>query len=387
MSSMADLWRASSSAVRRVARLEGAFLVLVVLAMFVLFTFTSPDGAFLSYRNLRNIALDTSEIVILAAGEAFIIIAAGLDLSIGSMVIFCAVVSGKVMVAVSGSPEQVVADIYPRLGLGIVAGLATALLAGLAWGFFNGYVHQRWGVPPFIVTLGTLGMALGLAQVISRGVNVANVPTQIQTSFGAAEMFGAIPWLVVVAAAVVAILWVVLAQTGYGLRTYAIGSNLEAARRAGINVRWHVISLYVLMGLLAGVVGFMDLARFSTATVFGHTQDNLLAIAAVVIGGVSLFGGRGKMSGVILGAFIPTILRNGFILMGVQPYWQNVTIGAFLIVAVYVDQARRSRARVSFERDEGPGRGKGKRLHAPAAEGGGDVEELPLSTGSRSEDP
>ena len=344
MSVLSEAARSVTHALRRVGRFEGSFLVLVVLGMLVLFTFTSPDSAFLSVRNLRNIALDTSEIVILAAAEAFIIISAGLDLSLGSMVVFCAVVSGKVMVAVSGSPSEVVADIYPRLGLGITVGLIVALLAGLGWGFFNGYVHQRWGVPPFIVTLGTLGMALGLAQVIARGVNVANVPTELQTSFGAAEVFGFVPWLVVVSAVVVGILWTILSQTRYGLRTYAIGSNLEAARRAGVNVRRHIISLYMMMGLCAGVVGFMDLSRFNTATVFGHTQDNLLAIAAVVIGGVSLFGGRGKMSGVILGAFIPTILRNGFILMGVQPYWQNVTIGAFLILAVYVDQARRRRA-------------------------------------------
>ena len=330
-------------AVRHVVGLEGSFLVLVVLGMIVLFTFTSPDGAFLSVANLRNIALDTSEIAILAAGEALIILSAGLDLSLGAVVVFCAVLSGKTMVAVSGSPDQVVADIYPHLALGIAVGLLVALAAGLGWGLFNGYVHQRWGIPPFIVTLGTLGMALGLAQVISHGVNVANVPTQLQTSFGAAEVFGTIPWLVVVSAIVVGILWTILSQTRYGLRTYAIGSNLEAARRAGINTRRHIVSLYMIMGLCAGIVGFMDLSRFNTATVFGHTQDNLLAIAAVVIGGVSLFGGRGKMGGVILGAFIPTILRNGFILMGIQPYWQNVTIGAFLILAVYVDQARRRR--------------------------------------------
>lgn len=386
MSRRAEVVSTFSRTVGRVTRFEGAFLVLVVIAMFVLFTFTSPSGAFLSYLNLRNIALDTAEIVILAAGQAFVIIAAGLDLSIGSLVIFCAVVSGKVMVAVSGSPAQVAADIYPRLGWGIAAGLVAALLAGVGWGFFNGYVHRRWGVPPFIVTLGSLGMALGFAQVISHGVNVANVPTQIQTSFGAGEMFGAIPWLVVVSAVVVGILWILLAQTGYGLRTYAIGSNLEAARRAGINVNLHVISLYVLMGLLSGVVGFMDLARFSTATVFGHTQDNLLAIAAVVIGGVSLFGGRGRMGGVILGAFIPTILRNGFILMGIQPYWQNVTIGAFLIIAVYVDQARRSRALVSFGRGRSSGPRKGRRAGAPATEGGDETQEVTLSMGPRSGD-
>jgi ribose transport system permease protein len=142
---------------------------------------------------------------------------------------------------------------------------------------------------------------------------------------------------------VVSVLGVVLAKTRYGLRTYAIGSSLEAARRSGMKVDRHVISLYVMMGLLAGIVGFLDVARFDTASIFAHTQDNLVAISAVVIGGVSLFGGRGRMVGTVLGCFIPTILRNGFILMNVQPYWQNVAIGAVLIIAVYIDQVRRRR--------------------------------------------
>ena len=142
-------------------------------------------------------------------------------------------------------------------------------------------------------------------------------------------------------------LWIVLSQTRFGLRTYAIGSSLDAAKRAGINVRLHILTLYALMGLLAGIVGVMDVARFATASIAAHTQDNLAAIAAVVIGGTSLFGGKGRMGGTVIGAFIPAILRNGFILMDVQPYWQNVAVGAVLIAAVYVDQERRRRARLT----------------------------------------
>jgi len=329
---------------RRLSRSEDSFLVLAVLAMVGLFTVLSPRGVFMTSGNLRNIALDTSQIVILAAAAAFVIIAAGLDLSVGSVVVFSAVVAGKTMVAVSGTPGGATGNIYPNLALGITAGILAALAGGAAWGFFNGFISVKWNVPPFITTLGTLGMALGVAQVITGGLNVAGVPIQLQSSFGGALAFGVLPWLVVVATIVVGILWMVLAKTRYGLRTKAIGSNLEAARRSGFNVDRHIISLYVLMGFAAGIVGVFDVARFNTATVFGHTQDNLLAIAAVVIGGVSLFGGRGRMGGVVIGAFIPTILRNGFVIMGVQPFWQNVAIGAFLIIAVYVDQIRRRRA-------------------------------------------
>jgi ribose transport system permease protein len=138
----------------------------------------------------------------------------------------------------------------------------------------------------------------------------------------------------------------VLSQTRYGMRTYAIGSSLDASTRAGINVRFHVLTLYGLMGLLAGIVGVMDVSRFATASIAAHTQDNLAAIAAVVIGGTSLFGGKGRMGGTVIGALIPAILRNGFILMDVQPFWQNVAVGAVLIVAVYIDQERRRRARI-----------------------------------------
>ena len=142
-------------------------------------------------------------------------------------------------------------------------------------------------------------------------------------------------------------LWVVLSQTRYGLRTYAIGALAEAATRAGINVRRHTLTLYALMGLLAGIVGVMDVSRFATASIAGHAQDALAAIAAVVIGGTSLFGGRGRMGGTVIGALIPAMLSNGFIIMDVQPYWQNVAVGAVLMLAVYVDQERRRRARLA----------------------------------------
>lgn len=320
-----------------------AFLLLVLLGLIAIFTLLSPPGTFLSFGNVKNIALDTSEILILAAGETYIIMAAGIDLSIGSMVVFSSVVAAEVLVNVSGSPAQAANFEYPNLALGLVLGIAAGLLAGTFWGCVNGFLIVRLKVPPFIVTLGTLGMAVGFAQVITGGLNVPNVPPQLQDVFGAGSFLGIAPWLAVTAAVVVAVLWIVLAQTRYGLRTYAIGASSEASLRAGVNVDLHVFSLYALMGLLAGTVGFLDVARFDTASIFAHSNDALAAIAAVVIGGTSLFGGKGSMGGTIIGAFIPSILRNGFVLLGVQPFWQNVAIGALLITAVYVDQVRRRR--------------------------------------------
>jgi ribose transport system permease protein len=322
---------------------ETAFLIVILLAMIVFFTLVTPSGTFLSTTNATNIALDTSEILVLAAGMTFVIIAAGIDLSVGSLVVFSSVTFAKVMNQVTG-PVDAFGGGAHHLGLAIAVGILASLAAGAGWGIVNGYLIGYRGIPAFVVTLGTLGVALGLAQVWTQGTNVAGVPVDLQTTLGSGKLAGRIPWLVVVAAAVV---WVVLAQLRHGLRTYAIGASSEAATRAGIDVRRHTLSLYALMGLLAGIVGVMDVARFATASIAAHTQDNLAAIAAVVIGGTSLFGGKGRMGGTVIGAFIPAVLRNGFILEGVQPYWQNVAVGGVLILAVYVDQERRRRARLS----------------------------------------
>jgi len=350
---IADADSGAKSAKRRLApgrilsqlvQSENAFLAVILLGLLVAFTLLTPSGTFLSVLNFKNMALDTSEIVVLAAGMTFVIIAAGIDLSIGSVVVFSSVGFAEVMTHIAGTAGAFGGQAH-HLALAITVGVLASLGCGLFWGTFNGYLIGYRGIPAFVVTLGTLGIALGLAQVITSGVNLAGVPVELQTSLGSGEIFG-IPWLVVLAAGVVAILWVVLAQTRYGLRTYALGASEEATERAGINVRQHTLTIYMLMGLLAGVVGVMDVSRFATASIAAHTQDNLAAIAAVVIGGTSLFGGKGRMSGTVIGAFIPAVLRNGFILMGVQPFWQNVAVGAVLILAVYIDQVRRRRARL-----------------------------------------
>jgi ribose transport system permease protein len=325
---------------------ENAFLLVLLAGICLAFTLLTPSGTFLSTLNATNVALDTAEILVLAAGMTFVIIAAGIDLSIGSLVVFSSVTFAEVMTRIAGTGGPF-ADQPHHLGTAITVGVIASLAAGLGWGIFNGYLIGYREIPAFVVTLGTLGIALGLAQVWTAGINVSGVPISLQTTLGSGKLFGRIPWLVVVAAAVVGVLWIVLSQTRFGLRTYAIGSSLEAAKRAGIDVRFHTMTLYGLMGLLAGVVGVMDVARFATASIAAHTQDNLAAIAAVVIGGTSLFGGKGRMGGTVIGAFIPAILRNGFILMDVQPFWQNVAVGAVLIAAVYIDQERRRRARLA----------------------------------------
>jgi ribose transport system permease protein len=223
----------------------------------------------------------------------------------------------------------------------ILVGLVVALVSGLAWGALNGFLITKGKIPAFIVTLGTFGMALGAALLLTGGVDVRDVPFKLVTTIGTGRLFGQVPYLVIVSVGVALVLGVVLAQTRFGRYTYVIGSNEEGARRGGVAVDRHLIKVYALAGTLAGLAGFLSLARFATTTIGGHTTDNLNAIAAVVIGGTSLFGGVGTILGTVFGVFIPAVLQNGFVIIGVQPFWQQVAVGAVLIIAVYLDQLRR----------------------------------------------
>jgi ribose transport system permease protein len=318
-------------------RFEDLAILGLLAVIVVAFGVLSPAGTFLAANNFRNIGLDTAEILVLAVGMTLLLVAGALDLSVGPLVIFAAVVSSKTMVAIVGSGAT-----PHHVGLAIVAGVVVAVVAGSAWGLLNGFLTVKFKIPAFITTLATAGIALGLALVWTKGLPVSGVPPGLQESFGLGTVLG-VPWPVVVAVVVAAIGWVALARTRFGVRTYAIGGNAEAARRAGIAVDRHLIGLFAVMGLLAGIVGIIDVSRFGTGQVAGHTDDALNAIAAAVIGGTSLFGGRGRIAGTIIGALIPGVLRNGFIILGVQPYWQQVAVGAVLLGAVYVDQSRRRR--------------------------------------------
>lgn len=325
-----------------IRRAETFWITLVLLGLVVVFGVTAPG--FWSAANLTSIVLNASEMLILASGMTFLLIAGVIDLSISSILVFASVVGAEIMVQLAGTPSQIAHLEYPNLGPALTLGIAACLVSGLGWGLVNGLLIVRLKIPPFIVTLGTLGIVLGLAQVLTGGLNVANVPVPLQQNFGIGSAFGIVPWPIIVAAIVVAAMWIVLARTRFGLRTYAIGANPEAARRAGIPVDRHIVLLFAVMGILCGIAAVIDVARFDTATVLANSNLLLGAIAAVVIGGTSLYGGRGRMSGTIVGALIPTVLLNGFVILGIQPFWQNITVGFVLILAVFIDQTRRRRA-------------------------------------------
>ncbi|HEY7621875.1 MAG TPA: ABC transporter permease [Solirubrobacteraceae bacterium] len=302
---------------------------LILVGLIVVFSLLKPDS-FLSSANFRNIATDAAVLLVLATGMTYVIITAGIDLSVGAVLVFSGVVSAKAMNATGGNDWGV-----------IILGLVVALAAGFGWGLINGFLVAKGRIPPLIVTLGTLGMSLGAALVITGGVDEREVPFKLITTIGIGRAFNQIPWLVIIAFAVALVFGVILAGTRFGRYTYAVGSNEEAARRAGIAVDLHLIKVYALAGTLSGLAGFLSLARFSTTTIGAHDTDNLQAIAAVVIGGTSLFGGIGTMLGTVFGVFIPAVLNNGFIIVGVQAFWQQIAVGAVLIGAVYLDQLRR----------------------------------------------
>jgi len=318
------------------------WILFFLLGLILYFSITTPNHAFFQVDNFKNIALDTSEVLLLAIGETFVIVTAGIDLSVGGILVFSGVAGGLVMLKLSGSKAQTDALVYPHAGYAVPIGVLVALLAGTAWGLLNGLLVTRLRLPPFIATLGTLGMAFGAADLMTGGTNLSSVPTGFQNSIGNGTILGLyVP--VVIAFGIAIIAAIVLNLTRYGRYTAAIGSNEDGARRSGIAVDRHLVKVYTVTGFLCGLAGVIDLARFGTENLAAHNIDNLTAIAAVVIGGTSLFGGVGTILGTVVGAFIPTTLLNGLVIKQVDPFWQEVVVGATIIVAVYIDQLRRRR--------------------------------------------
>jgi ribose transport system permease protein len=223
----------------RLARLQALQIIIVLAVIVAVFAIIKP-GSFLTVFNIRGIVQDTSILAVLGVGMTFVIITGGIDLSVGSVLVFSGVVADKAMGAIGGGQGW---------GSALI-GVLVAIGCGLAWGLLNGVLIARAKVPPLIVTLGTLGMALGLAEVITGGVDLRNVPTVMVNSVGFGNIFWQVPTLAVIAAVVIVIGIVALHRTRFGLHTYAIGSNPEAGRRSGLNVPGHLIKIYALSGLL-----------------------------------------------------------------------------------------------------------------------------------------
>ncbi len=318
--------------------LGGGWICLLLIALIALFWLLRPTQ-FGSGYNLSQIAINAAILLVLSVGQTFVIIAAGIDLSVGAVLVFSSVISAQAMLYLTGDAGSTFGT--TDAGWGIIAlGTLTALLAGTLWGALNGFLIAVARIPALIVTLGTFGMALGLAQIISGGVDVRAIPERLVDIIGSGDIAG-LPMLVVIAALVTLLAAAVLHLTRFGLHVFATGSNMESVRRAGVNVRRRLIGIYMISGALAGMAAVMSNARFSTTTIGGHAMDNLSTISAVVLGGTSLFGGIGSVAGTVIGVFIPIILLNGFVILGIPPFWQTVAMGAVLILAVWIDQLKR----------------------------------------------
>jgi len=310
--------------------------LLIIIAAFSLLA----PGQFTQGGNFIQLAQNVAILTVVSVGTTFVIITAGVDLSIPSGIVLGEVFAVHALQLISvGNGETAVDVAAEQTGpLYILVALAGALLAGLIIGAINGVVVAYLRVPPLLATLGTLGAGLGVALIMQNGVNTA---TYALDPVGHGQWIPGVPNLIPIALLVVAGGYVLLHKAVFGRHTFAIGSNPEAARRAGINVERHLVKVYIIGGTAAGFAGFLSLAYFSTTSIAGHSTDNLQAITAVALGGTSLFGGIGSILGTLIGVWIPAVLKNGFVIIGVQPYWQDVAVGFVLIAAVWFDQLRR----------------------------------------------
>lgn len=315
----ADAERLRGQRIRLAIQVVGMLPILILLCI----GFELLSGRFLTFNNLSIVMQQASINTVLAAGMTFVILTGGIDLSVGSIVAFSAMFS-------------VICSLIPGFGmLGIPAGLA----AGLACGLFNGVLIAFVKLPPFIVTLGTLTAVRGLARLAGGDTTVFNADLPF-AFIGNGTLFG-IPWLVVIAFAVVVLSWIVLRRTVLGTWIYAIGGNADAARLAGIKVWAVLLFVYAVSGLLAGLGGVMSTARLYAANGLQLGQSyELDAIAAVILGGTSFVGGVGSIWGTLIGALIIAVLSNGLILVGVSDIWQYIIKGLVIIVAVSLDQYR-----------------------------------------------
>jgi ribose transport system permease protein len=320
------------------------WMFLVLVGLVALFSIISPRHVFLNTGNLFAIALNASQLILLATGTTYLLAARELDLSIGANTTLASVLAAETITGLAGTPDQVAMGEYPHLAAALLAGTAVAFLSGIAFGLVNGLLVTRLRISSFLVTLATTVIGLGIALVITHGGDVPNIPRVLQTSFATYRVGGLVPCPVIVSFAIAGLLWFVMAQTRFGVHTLAIGSSPEAARRAGVRTLPHLLVLFALMGLLCGCAAMLDVSRFATTNVSGHQTDNLQAVAAAVIGGTSLFGGIASIGGALVGTLIPIVLSTGLVIMRVDSFYQLIVVGVIVIVAIYIDQRSRQRS-------------------------------------------
>ena len=305
----------AKQALSRLKSLIGLALLVLVLSLL------SPH--FLTTENLLNITRQVAVNAILATGMTFVIISAGIDLSVGSVL----ALSGCVMA------------IALNAGVGIFPGILLAVGVGSLCGLANGFMTGFLRVPPFIATLGMMSIARGLALVVTGGYPIFELPEGF-SYLGTGYLWDVLPVSLLFTILVLVAAHFVLTRMKLGRYVYVIGGNEEAAVLSGVNVRATKMLIYTICGFLAGLASVVFVSRLNSAQPTAGIAYELDAIAATVIGGTSLFGGVGSIGGTVIGALIMGVLRNGLNLLNVSSFWQQVVIGVVIITAVYVDQLR-----------------------------------------------
>ncbi len=298
-------------------------IVVAWLILCAILAATAPN--FLTFNNLTQIVVQSAVIGIAAVGETFVIITAGIDLSVGSAVALAGMLAGIVM----------------QGGGGTVVGILVALGIGTLIGIFNGFSTTILRITPFIVTLAVLSMGRGLTLAVSNGKTVYGFPASYN-AIGQGSVLG-VPYLAWITLGVFLVGYVVLSRTVFGHQVYAIGGNREAARLAGIPTRWVSFLVYAIAGLCSGLSAVVLTSQLGSALPSNATGLELEVIAAVVIGGTSLFGGRGGMGGTLVGVLLIGTLSNGLTLLNVSPFWVQFVQGGVIFLAVLIDALNRRR--------------------------------------------
>ena len=303
----------------------GIVVVLVALVLIVGFN----NSVFFSSDNIINIFRSTSFVFLIGIAMTFVLITGGLDLSVGSVMAMGGILSA--MAATSGMP----------LLISVIIGLAF----GFGIGLVNGILIVKLNIPALIVTLGMMYVCEGLVLIITQGKPVYPLPDDFKL-MGQGSV-GPIPNVVVISAVIAVIASIVLLKTRYGRSVYAVGGNRETTRLAGININMVQISVYILCSMAAALAGILMAGRLNSAQPSAGSGYELTVIAAVIIGGTSMFGGSGNVLGTLIGALLMTVIENGMLLMKISAYWQSLVIGVIIIFAVGLDQYRRKKVGIA----------------------------------------
>jgi ribose transport system permease protein len=301
----------------------GSLASLIILS----FLIWLAEPVFMSGANWLNIARQASFNAILAMGMTFVILTAGIDLSVGSIVALSSVSGGMLMY---------------QMGWPMWPAVLAMLVVGALCGLMNGAITVFGKIPPFIVTLGTMQIFRGMALQVTSGAPIYDL-TKVQPDFDifGTRNFGGVPSPVIITIIVFVISYLLLRYTRLGLYSYAIGGNEQATRFSGVSINRYLLAVYTLMGLAAGIAAVMLTSRLNSSQPNVAVGAELDAIAAVVIGGTSLFGGEGTIVGTIIGSLLMAVIRNGLTLMHISAFYQQIVIGAVIVLAVLIDRLRR----------------------------------------------